>query len=118
MRTQRTAAMEANETFSRVKVDAQLRDVRWKLTDGKSVRYEYILPDRTKADYMLTNRHGHSLAVIEAKRASINPVEAKEQALAYARQLGVPYIFLANGEEIWFWEYERLVASAVTALAA
>ncbi|MBF0562044.1 MAG: DEAD/DEAH box helicase family protein [Alphaproteobacteria bacterium] len=96
-----------NESFSRVKIDAQLHDVGWNLIDGKSVRYEYVLPDKTKADYVLANRHGHSLAVIEAKRASINPVEAEGQALAYARQLGVPFIFLANGEEIWFWEYEK-----------
>lgn len=99
--------MSANEAFSRVKIDAQLKDVGWSLSDGKSVRYEYVLPDKTKADYVLCNRHGHSLAVVEAKKASINPVEAEGQALAYAKQLGVPFIFLANGEEVWFWEWER-----------
>jgi len=99
--------MSANEAFSRVKIDAQLKDVGWSLSDGKSVRYEYVLPDKTKADYVLCNRHGHSLAVLEAKKASINPVEAEKQALAYAQQLGVPFIFLANGEEVWFWEWEK-----------
>lgn len=99
--------MSANEAFSRVKIDAQLKDVGWSLSDGKSVRYEYVLPDKTKADYVLCNRHGHSLAVVEAKKASINPVEAEGQALAYARQLGAPFIFLANGEEVWFWEWEK-----------
>ncbi len=99
--------MSENEAFSRVKIDAQLQDVGWSLSDGKSVRYEYALPDKTKADYVLCNRHGHSLAVVEAKKASINPVEAEGQALAYAKQLGIPFIFLANGEEVWFWEWER-----------
>ena len=47
------------------------------------------------------------MAVIEAKRFSISPGEAAEQAKAYARQLSVPYIFLANGKEILFWEWER-----------
>ncbi|MFA6241332.1 MAG: DEAD/DEAH box helicase family protein [Candidatus Hydrogenedentales bacterium] len=98
--------MAGNEAFSRVKIDAQLQDVGWAISDGKSVRFEYVLPDKTKADYVLCNRHGHSLAVVEAKKASINPVEAEGQALAYARQLGVPFIFLANGEEVWFWEWE------------
>ena len=98
--------MTTNEAFSRVKIDAQLGDVGWQLTDNVSVRYEYPLPDGTKADYVLCNRHGHSLAVIEAKRASINPVEAEDQAKAYAEQLDVPYIFLSNGEEIWFWEWQ------------
>ena len=98
--------METTEAFSRVKIDAQLGDVGWKLTDNVSVRYEYSLPDGTKADYVLCNRHGHSLAVVEAKRASINPVEAEDQGKAYAEQLDVPYIFLANGEAIWFWEWQ------------
>ncbi|KAA0593964.1 type I restriction enzyme R subunit [Azospirillum lipoferum] len=97
----------SNEAFSRVKIDAQLRDVSWNLVDGKSVRYEYVLPDGTRADYVLCNRHGHSLAVVEAKKATTNPPEAEGQALAYAKQLGVPFIFLANGEEVWFWEWER-----------
>ncbi|HLO78386.1 MAG TPA: DEAD/DEAH box helicase family protein [Magnetospirillum sp.] len=99
--------MTTNEAFSRIKIDAQLKDVGWSLSDGRSVRYEYALPDKTKADYVLCNRHGHSLAVVEAKRASINPVEAEKQALAYAKQLDVPYIFLANGNEVWFWEWEK-----------
>lgn len=99
--------MATNEAFSRVKIDAQLKDVGWDLTDGISVKFEYLLPDGTKADYVLANRHGHSLAVVEAKKASINPVEAEGQAKAYAEQLGVPYIFLSNGEELWFWEWEK-----------
>jgi len=99
--------MTTNEAFSRIKIDAQLKDVGWGLSDGRSVKYEYALPDKTKADYVLCNRHGHSLAVVEAKRASINPVEAEGQALSYAKQLGVPFIFLANGNEVWFWEWEK-----------
>ncbi len=98
--------MATNEAFSRVKIDAQLKDAGWNLTDGRSVHFEYLLPDGTKADYALCSRRGHSLAVLEAKRASINPVEAEGQALGYARQLNVPFIFLANGEEVWFWEWE------------
>jgi type I restriction enzyme R subunit len=93
--------------FSRVKIDAQLKDVGWNLTDGRSVRYEYPLDDRTRADYVLCDRQGRSLAVLEAKRASINPVEAERQARQYAEGLDVPYVFLANGEEVWFWEWQR-----------
>lgn len=103
----RQLLMPTNEAFSRIKIDAQLKDVGWSLTDGHSVRYEYHLPDKTKADYVLCNRHGHALAVVEAKRASINPVEAEKQALDYAKQVDVPFIFLANGDEVWFWEWEK-----------
>ena len=97
-----------NEAFSRVLIDAQLADQGWNMQDPNSVRYEYALPDGTRADYVLCDRHGRSAAVIEAKRFSTAGLgEAAEQAKGYASQLGVPYIFLANGKEILFWEWER-----------
>lgn len=95
-----------NEAFSRVKIDAQLRDMGWEVLDTNSVRFEYVLPDRTKADYVLCDRNGRSMAVIEAKKAAINPAEAEAQARAYAEQLDVPFVFLSNGEEIRFWEWQ------------
>ncbi|MEW8692244.1 MAG: DEAD/DEAH box helicase family protein [Candidatus Thiodiazotropha endolucinida] len=96
------------EAFSRVVIDAQLKDVGWDLTDGQSVRYEYQLPDGTFADYVLSDRHGRAMAVVEAKRAAINLQEAAEQGRAYAEQLNdVSYVFLANGEEILFWDYRN-----------
>ncbi len=98
-------AAKTNEAFSRVKIDAQLRDQGWDVLDTNAVRFEYVLPDRTKADYVLCDRNGRSLAVVEAKKATINPAEAEGQAKAYAAQLNVPYIFLANGDEIRFWEW-------------
>ncbi len=96
-----------NEAFSRVKIDAQLKDRGWDVLNTNAVRFEYVLPDKTKADYVLCDRHGRALAVVEAKKAAINPAEAEAQAKAYAAQLKVPYIFLANGEEIRFWEWQR-----------
>lgn len=99
--------MSNNEALSRVIIDAQLADQGWNTQDQNSVRYEYVLPDSTRADYVLCDRHGRSMAVIEAKRFSVSPGEAEEQAKNYARQLGVPYIFLTNGKEIQFWEWER-----------
>ncbi len=96
------------EAFSRVVIDAQLKDVGWNLTDGQSVRYEYKLPDGTFADYVLSDRYGRAMAVVEAKRAAVNLQEAADQGRAYAEQLDdVPYIFLANGEEILFWDYRN-----------
>lgn len=96
-----------NEAFSRVKIDAQLKDQDWDVLDVNAVRFEYVLPDKTKADYVLCDRNGRSLAVIEAKKAAINPGEAEAQAKAYAEQLKVPYVFLANGDEIRFWEWQK-----------
>ena len=60
-----------NEAFSRVKIDAQLRDQGWEITNTNAVRFEVVLPDRTKADYVLCDRNGRSLAVVEAKKAAM-----------------------------------------------
>jgi type I restriction enzyme R subunit len=45
-------------------------------------------------------------AGLRGRTARINPAEAEDQAKAYAAQLGVPYIFLANGNEIRFWQWQ------------
>ena len=82
----------SNEAFSRVLIDGQLADVGWNLADGQSVRYEYHLPDGTRADYALCDRHGRIMAVVEAKRAAKSLQEAADQGRSYAVQLDdVPY---------------------------
>lgn len=92
------------EAFSRVKIDAQLRDVGWGIDDGRSVRFEDTLGDGSRADYVLCNRHGHAVAVLEAKRTSRSARDGERQGRLYAEQLGVPFVYLSNGEELWGWE--------------
>ena len=94
------------EAFSRVKIDALLKDAGWNLTDGVSVLFEHALPDGSRADYALYDRSGRPLAAVEAKRASVNPLEAQDQGRHYAEQFGVPFVFLSNGEEVWFLDRE------------
>jgi type I restriction enzyme R subunit len=92
----------ANESFARVKIDQLLKDAGWSLTDGRSVRFEYPLEDGGKADYALFDRQGRALAVLEAKSTSVNLSAGEAQGGRYTDQLGVPFIFLSNGEEVWF----------------
>lgn len=99
--------MDKNEAFSRVLIDAMLSSQGWDVTNTNVVRYEVTMPDGTRADYVLCDRNGRSLAVIEAKRFSISPSEGAEQARRYAEHLDVPYIFLSNGTEVLFWEWKR-----------
>lgn len=72
-------------------------------------------PISGRADYVLRDSKGRALAVIEAKKNGINPYVAKQQALPYAQELSAPFIFLTNGELIYFWDYQnddaRIVAS-------
>ena len=46
------------EAFSRVKIDALLKDAGWTLTDGVSVLFEQSLPDGSRVDYTLCDRSG------------------------------------------------------------
>ncbi|MFL6520025.1 MAG: DEAD/DEAH box helicase family protein [Chthoniobacterales bacterium] len=60
------------------------------------------------ADYALLDRLGRPLAIVEAKRSSRDPLEGERQAADYADALRAkhgsdPFVFLANGDEIWFW---------------
>ena len=94
--------MNGNEAFSRVLIDAQLREAGWNLTDGRSARFEYILPDGTKADYLLSDRDGRGIAVVEAKDNNHPVGGGMQQALAYAEALDVPFVFSSNGDAFSF----------------
>jgi len=91
-----------NEAFARIRIDQLLKDTEWRLTDGISVRYEYPLDDGGRADYALFDRQGRALAVLEAKSTSVSLTAGETQGRRYADLLDVPFIFLSNGEEIWF----------------
>lgn len=71
------------------------------------------------ADYLLLGRDGKPIALVEAKRASRDALVAQGQAAEYAdrvrSQFGVePFIFLANGREIWYWDRERYPPRQIT----
>jgi type I restriction enzyme R subunit len=101
-----------NEAFARIKIDQFLKDSGWRLTDGVSVRFEYPLDDGGKADYALFDRQGRALAVLEAKSTSVYLGAGEAQGRRYADQLGVPFIFLSNGEEIWFRDKGKMRITA------
>lgn len=120
------------ETDARIVIDELLRQAGWDPADKSQVQTEVPVKDgigrvaepqaklqrrattRTRdgdetptgrADYVLFSQNGRPLAVIEAKRAAFHPYRAKQQALPYAKQIGAPFIFLTNGELIYFWDY-------------
>ena len=67
------------EAFARTLTDAQLNNQHWQISAGTSARYEYMLPNGDRADYMLSRREGRELAIVEAKRERINAADAREQ---------------------------------------
>jgi type I restriction enzyme R subunit len=114
------------------KIDLQLGKAGWGLSSRQLIQ-EFLVstpthlrspetPYRTKnefADYALLDRLGRPLAIVEAKRPERDPIEAERQAADYADAIlakkGVdPFIFLANGNEIWFWNRQQGPARPVS----
>jgi type I restriction enzyme R subunit len=94
------------EAYSRVRIDQALKDSGWSLLDPRQVRLE-LHGNSGRVDYVLNDRHGHPLAVLEAKREDLDPYDAKEQAHGYAENVHAPFIILSNGKDHWFWNYAR-----------
>ncbi len=93
------------EADARILIDNLLEQASWDPADKSQVLTEHSLADGGRADYVLLARNGHPLGIIEAKRCAIEPYTAKQQALPYAKRIGAPFIFLTNGELIYFWDY-------------
>jgi type I restriction enzyme, R subunit len=94
------------EAFSRVLIDKALADSSWDLMDFHQVRSE-AHNQSGRADYLLMNKNGGVLCVLEAKREDKDPYDAKEQARGYAENLKAPFVLLSNGREHWFWNLKR-----------
>ncbi|MCL5046012.1 MAG: DEAD/DEAH box helicase family protein [Actinobacteria bacterium] len=122
----------STEADARIIIDDLLRQAGWDPADKSQVRTETqidliiskVIESQAKygagpssrtldgdeiptgrADYVLIDRRGRPLAIIEAKRSAIEPYTAKQQALPYAKKIAAPFIFLTNGELIYFWDY-------------
>ncbi|MGB6534787.1 MAG: DEAD/DEAH box helicase family protein [Xanthobacteraceae bacterium] len=95
-----------SEAFSRVLIDKALEYSGWDLLDPKQIVFE-LHSGAGRADYLLKDKLGHVLCVLEAKREGLDPYDAKEQARGYAENLKAPFILLSNGRDHWFWNYER-----------
>lgn len=92
------------EADARIVIDQLLKDSGWTITNKAQVSTEEATADG-RADYLLKDTRTRPLAVIEAKRFSVDPYTAKSQAQAYAESLKAPFVILSNGQEHYFWDY-------------
>ena len=118
------------EADARIVIDDLLRQANWDPADKSQVQTERAVYAQKKnsdevreskipyspqkqnqpsgrTDYVLYSQSGRPLAVVEAKRKAIHPYVAKQQVLPYAQQIDAPFIFLTNGEIIYFWDYKN-----------
>jgi type I restriction enzyme R subunit len=118
-----------SEAQARITINKMLEDAGWRFfPDGSGHRENVILEHRLSGrtfspnadlgkdferapegfvDYVLLNTDGRAVAVVEAKRESIDPLTAKEQARAYAENLNASHIFLSNGLVHWYWNLRQ-----------
>ena len=93
-----------SEGQTRITINKQLEDSNWDLENTNNVQIEAHI-DGGFADYVLKNNQGHPIAVVEAKKFDKDPRTADVQTKKYAEAYKIPFIFLANGHEIYYWEY-------------
>lgn len=104
-------------------IDVMLQDAGWQRGPNWAEEYPIEeIPNKSgkgAADYVLLGDNGLPLAVIEAKRTSVNVEKGRQQSVLYAdfleKKFGQrPVIFMTNGYEtrIWSDKYypERLVS--------
>ena len=101
-----------NEAHARIVIDKLLEAAGWDITNLAQVSPEESASDG-RVDYVLKDTKTRPIAVIEAKRFSVDPYSAKEQAKEYAKSLRVPFIILSNGQEHYFWDYADVDARPI-----
>lgn len=120
--------MEPERETRQNRIDKRLRQAGWNPDDINKVIQEIdtinsdfkahdykIRSDTLKTaqekaylDYLLLDNRGNPLAVVEAKRASKDPLLGQTQASMYAEDIKKQtktdlFIYYTNGIDIWFW---------------
>jgi type I restriction enzyme, R subunit len=109
------------ESKARIKINNLLIKSGWLLDDTHENRANVSLEDGvnistagddfdniTKGfiDYLLLDDNHFPLCVLEAKKESLNPLVAKEQARDYAKGKNCRFIILSNGVSHYLWDIE------------
>ncbi|MGH1388353.1 DEAD/DEAH box helicase family protein [Kordia sp.] len=113
-----------NEATTRKQlIDNQLLEAGWNINDQSQVVIEYNIsvdssvnePDSKYnttqfSDYVLLGKNGKALAVVEAKKTSVDAELGREQAKQYCLNIQnesggeLPFCFYTNGHDIYFWD--------------
>lgn len=117
-----------NEKLTRKEIiDLRLKKAGWTVTDRTQVIEEFdIIVDnnlvqeaptpyagRQFSDYVLLGKDGKPLAVVEAKKTSVDAAIGREQAKQYCCNIQttqngeLPFCFYTNGHDIYFWDLDN-----------
>lgn len=112
------------EAKARIKINKLLEESGWLFDDSPrgraniqleaGVKFNELDDDLENAvtsdgrrgaiDFLLLDKDGRALVVVEAKKETIDPLSAKEQARNYARNVGARFVILLNGNIHYFWD--------------
>jgi type I restriction enzyme, R subunit len=112
-----------NEKLTRKEIiNNRLKQAGWNVTDPTQVIEEFDIhltvveepatpyAGHQYSDYVLLGRDGKPLAVVEAKKTSVDAAIGREQAKQYCSNIQstltgeLPFCFYTNGHEIYFWD--------------
>ena len=96
-------------------IDAMLKEAGWDVTNSDKVRTELpVTPfpnpsGKGYVDYVLYDKVGKPLALVESKKTAESAVTGRHQAKLYADALEQmvqvrPVIYYTNGHETWMWD--------------
>lgn len=115
-----------NEKLTRKEIiDNRLEQADWIVTDRTQVIEEFDIhlteveepttpyAGHQYSDYVLLGKDGKPLAVIEAKKTSVDAALGREQAKQYCYNIqstqggDLPFCLYTNGHDIYFWDLEN-----------
>lgn len=119
--------LASKEATARIKINKLLEEAGWRFFDDhdgpanivlepnvkiKQADIEALGEDFEKAtdgfiDFLLLDRDGKPLIVLEAKSEEKNPLSAKEQARKYARSQNARFVILSNGNIHYLWDLQQ-----------
>ena len=106
-------------------IDNRLKQAGWNVTDRTQVIEEFDIhltvveepatpyAGHQYSDYVLLGKDGKPLAVVEAKKTSVDAALGREQAKQYCTNIqstqcvDLPFCFYTNGHDIYFWDLDN-----------
>ncbi len=114
----------SNEAHARIRINQLLTEAGWRFFDTGEGRANILLENHVKItqqeidawgndyektkngalDFLLVDGGNKPICILEAKKESLHPLVAKEQARKYAKTVGARYVILSNGIVHYFWD--------------
>ncbi|MFN5432587.1 MAG: DEAD/DEAH box helicase family protein, partial [Cyclobacteriaceae bacterium] len=116
-----------NEATARIRINKLLEEAGWRFFDDENGQANILLENKVQItqkiidewgedyektssgslDFLLVDNSGKPICVLEAKKESIHPIAAKEQARKYAKTVEANYVILSNGIVHYLWDIRK-----------